>query len=458
MKRYFKFVALFISILSLFILFIFKTIPTGKLWNGFNVLYVPTETSESMMIDSFSQSQISEHYELSNQYIPLKFTNFSPEISMLKLNISSEEFSYLSKRQLYFFDKSGNYKLYYIPTEFKNNLNECVKILSKSGVKVGVDNSSSYPIFIPIVIFLLFLILLVFSKKKNVFFIGGLFLINFVICNPFYNTGVSVCLIFLILFFISNIWKRKDFIICLFSKPFVPIVLFFSVLGSFSTSIKTGFMFFIAILGIFNSLYVFSICENFVINKRSFIPVKIRSAKRISIYGKKQNQTLLSCMIVVLFLIFISIFSNSSISDSKFAKILLPSSNSSFQELVSLEDYYEFAWNVSSAPYKSLNNKNQNSNFYQYPRYEEIDGKIVETMQIRSFNESFKNQVFEEIDLLNFNSIEKVLKSQGKDVKIGYLSTSSYRIGFFGIIVMIISLSILLFIYISSIIIKGAKR
>lgn len=458
MKRYFKFVALFISILSLFILFIFKTIPTGKLWNGFNVLYVPKETSESMMIDSFSQSQISEHYELSNQYIPLNFTNFSPEISMLKLNISSEDFSYLSKRQLYFFDKSGNYKLYYIPTEFKNNLNDCVKILSKNGVKVGVDNSSSYPIFIPIVIFLLFLILLIFSKKKNVFFIGGLFLISFVICNPFYNAGVSVCLIFLILFFISNIWKRKDFIIYLFSKPFVPIVLFFSILGSFSTSIKTGLMFFVAILGILNSLYIFSICEDFVIKKRSFIPVKIRSAKRISIYGKKQNQTLLSCMIVVFFLVFISIFSNSSISDSKFAKILLPSSNSSFQELVSLEDYYEFAWNVSSSPYKSLNNKNQNANFYQYPRYEEVDGKIVETMQIRSFNESFKNQIFDEIDLLNFNSIEKVLKSQGKDVKIGYLSTSSYRIGFFGIIVMIISLSILLFIYISSIITKGAKR
>lgn len=458
MKRYLKFAALFISILSLFILFIFKTIPTGKLWNGFNVLYVPTETSEEMMIDAFSQSEILEHYELSNQYIPLTFKNFSPEISMLKLNFSNEDFSYLSKRQLYFFDKSGNYKLYYIPTKFKNNLNDCVKILSKRGVKIGVDNSSSYPVFIPIVMFLLFLLLLIFSKKKNVFFIGGIFLISFVICNPFYSCAVSVCLIFLILFFVSNIWKRKDFIIYLFSKPFVPVVLFFSILGSFSTSLKTGFMFLIAVFGIFNSLYVFTIFEDFIIQKRSFIPVKIRSAKRISIYAKKQNQTLISCMIVVFFLIFISIFSNSSVSDSKFAKILLPSSNAYSQELVSLDDYYNFAWNVSSAPYKSLNDKNQNSNFYQYPCYEEVDGKIVETMQIRSFNESFKNQIFDEIDLLNFNSIEKILKSQGENVKTGYLSTSSYHIGFFGIIVMIISLLILLFIYISSIITKGAKR
>lgn len=460
MKRYFKFIALFISVLSLFVLFAFKTIPSGKLWKGFNILYVPSQTQESIVLNSFTESKITEHYELSTQYIPLNFSAYSPEISMLRLNASSQDYSYLSKRQLFFFDKSGNYKLYYIPTSFKNNLNDCIKILLKNGIKCGVDNSANYPGIVPLVVFLLFLALFIFSKKKNVFFAGAVVPFFFILCNPFYSAAVSVCLVFLCLFFLSNIWRREGFLSRFFKNSLVPLLLFFSILGAFSSSIKIGFMFLISFLGCVCSLYFINSLESFLESKKSFVPLKIRTAKRCSVYGGKQKQSLISCISVIFVLIVIAIFSSSAFTSSKFTKIFLPSANASSSELVSLEDYYDFAWKVSSYPYKSLNDENsQNEKFYQYPHYEEDDdGKIVETMQIKSFNDSFKTQTFDEIDLLGFNAIEKVLKKQDSNAKFGYSSTSSYHIGFFGIIVMFISLCILLFVYIFSIIRKGAKR
>ena len=75
-----------------------------------------------------------------------------------------------------------------------------------------------------------------------------------------------------------------------------------------------------------------------------------------------------------------------------------------------------------------------------------------------AYNQSFKDSVYENIDSLQFNSIEKVLKSEGKDFSGGYSPTNSYTVDLFGIIMSLICVFILLFIYISTMIRKGTKR
>ena len=70
------------------------------------------------------------------------------------------------------------------------------------------------------------------------------------------------------------------------------------------------------------------------------------------------------------------------------------------------------------------------------------------------YNQNFKDNVYSEIDTLPFNSIEKVIKSEGKDVITGYASTSSYSANLFSVIMMIICFFVLLFIYFYTIIKK----
>ena len=75
-----------------------------------------------------------------------------------------------------------------------------------------------------------------------------------------------------------------------------------------------------------------------------------------------------------------------------------------------------------------------------------------------AYNQSFKDLTFEGISDLPDNTIEKVLKSEGKDFKGGYSVTNAYTADLFGIIMCLICVFILLFIYISTIIRKGIKR
>ena len=74
MKRYLKFVTPLVSLFALFMLIFFKTIPSGKLWKGFNIIYVPVETEDSVVQDAFKALEITDHFELSGQYLPLLFT------------------------------------------------------------------------------------------------------------------------------------------------------------------------------------------------------------------------------------------------------------------------------------------------------------------------------------------------------------------------------------------------
>ena len=90
---------------------------------------------------------------------------------------------------------------------------------------------------------------------------------------------------------------------------------------------------------------------------------------------------------------------------------------------------------------------------------ENQDTGIINEQIIRmKYDNSFKRQVYEDIDQLKFDSVEKVMKSEGENFSGGYTATSSYQINLFGIIMCFICLFILLFIYFSIIIRKGINK
>lgn len=451
MKRYLKYLAPVISLIALFLLAGFRTIPAGKLWKGYNVLYVPVDAQESSVLANFNSLGIDEHYELSGQYIPLMFSTYSPEITMLRINSTDEAFSYLVKRNNFFFDKAHDYKLYYVPSKYKSELGDCVSSLNKQGIKAGIDGSASYPFVIPLICFAFALILFFFSKNRYVYGLSSVLFLVYIFCNPFYSSAVAFCLIVLCSFFISNIWLRKGAGSCLLTNYVIPAMFFFAFVGCFAAGFKAGFMFLIALTGAVSLVYFYYELDLYLSSKKSFIPVLIRPAKRVSLYAGKFNLVLGSAILSVLVLLGVSVLTSTTSINSKFAKLLLPAAKSGSSEIVNLSDYCDFAWNVSAFPYNSLN-KDKNPLSFEYPRYEEIDGIIRETKVTKSFNDDFKSETIKQIDKLPFNSIEKVLKSQGNDCEFGFASSGSYRTGIFAIITMFVSLTILLFIYFSSII------
>lgn len=459
MNKSIKFLSPLIFIISLFLIICFKSIPNSKIWKEYSVLYTNVECDEKIVINELKAAGITDYVALSEQYLPLNFSENSIEISMLKLNKNNDNFNYYLRRNNYFFDKSSKYKLFYIPISEKNKLNDCISNMNAKKINCGVDSSSTYPWLLPLICFLLIIMLSLFSKNKYVFILSSIPCFIYVYSNPFYPIAVSTCLILLCLFFISNVWRRKDAFTYLLSNYAIPAMIIISLLCAFSSTIKSGFIFFIELISIVSILSTYYFIEDYIRNKRSFIPVYIKPAKMISIFANKSKSILLLITASVLIVIAIFILSNATNVNSHFSKLLLPADNPvSSENLPQLDDYYKFNWNIRTYPFRSLNS-DSDENYIEYPRYSENEEGLIdqETLTLE-YNQEFKDSVYNDIDNLQFNSIEKVIKSEGKSFNAGYSATSNYHTNLFGIIMMFICLFVLLFIYISIIIKKENKK
>ena len=461
MNMYLKISSPFVFLISLILILSLKTLPSGKLWKNYYVVCVPVNTADSSVMTAIENAGIQNVVSLSGQYLPISLSENSIEVSMLRLNYKSAEYAYLNKRNAMFFDKSQAYRLYYIPGQYTAETNTLVKLLANQGINCIKDDSSNYPWLLPFIGLLLAVMLFLFVKNKLPFILGAILPLIYLYCNPFYPAATAICLTLLCLFFVSNLWRRKGALTILLSRYSGPAMLVIALICTFAASLASGFLFILVLAGIAAALILCACIEDFFRMKKPFVPVYIRSAKRVSQFaGKAFTSMSIVTGAVALFIILIFVTSSDSITKSS-AKLLFPAnSNNTESSLPQFEEYYDWVWKVRTSPYRSLNSQIQNSESVSFSSFIENPetGIITEEEATLTFNDAFKQDVYDEIDTLKFNSIEKIMKSEGKDFTAGYTATSSYHTNLFGIIMCFICLFILLFIYFSIIIRKGITK
>lgn len=465
MNKYIKFSAPFVFLISLILILAFKTLPSGKLWKEYSVICVPSNTSDSIVISALTKAGIENYVSLSGQYLPINLSDNSIELSLLRLNLTNNENTYINKRNAMFFDKSQAYRLYYIPEKYGQEITYLIKNLENQGIECRKDSSANYPWLLPFITLLLAIMLFLFVKNKPVYITGSVMPLLYLYCNPFYPAATATCLSLLCIFFTSNVWKRKGALSSLLSRHSAPVLLAIALISSFSISLFAGLLFISAIAATIALLISFSCLEDFIRNRKPFVPVYIRSAKRVSLFaGKAFISMSLVTASVSLLIILIFITSSTSIkSSASNSKLLFPGSTAfSDSSLPQFEEYYKWNWEVKTAPYKSLNStsSDEKENTVTFSSFVENEntGIISEKKNILKYDDSFKKQVYEEIDSLQFDSVEKIMKSEGENFNGGYTAASSYQITLFGIIMCFICLFILLFIYFSIIIRKGINK
>ena len=223
---------------------------------------------------------------------------------------------------------------------------------------------------------------------------------------------------------------------------------------------------------------------DFLRNKKVFVPVFIKPARLIPLKDKNTRFSILSISFTSILIILVFFLSATSSFTTKFSKVVFPANvhsaskktlSSSLEKnskdktsitlntlspksLPQLEDYYQWVWNVKTTPYRSLNKENERNDMVEFPIYNEENGFISESKKIMVYNQSFKDSVFEEIDSLPFNAIEKVMKSEGQDFIAAYKASQNVSTSLFSIILMIICIFLLLFIYIFIMIERPKKR
>lgn len=448
------------SVSILFLLILNRMVPTGDLWKGYTLLYVPVESDDYVVNQAFEKNKIEGVVSLSEQqkYLPLAIGTDTPEAALTFISTTDRKSKeYLSRRTNYFFDKSKEFKIYYIPSKYKNNIKGCINYLSKNHIDGGVDSKAVYPWILPVLSVLFFGILFFYARNKLIFAGTSLFPLFYIFTNPFYPSAICVCLSLFLIFCCTNLWKRDGALDLLKKNYILVAVAAAAILCSFASSLLSGLYFILSIFAAVSFIVFYDDMEEYLLNKKAFRFVYIRPAKMISIFSGK-SKLVMNSMLVIQVLILAAFFvSSTQVVSNHFAKVLLPAANVlSFEKddsLPELDEYYRWNWRVFTYPYISLNSDyDDDSTDVVYPRYFEKNGLIERVDTHIYYNNDFVEGVNENIDALQFEAIEKILKNQPNGINPGYSSVKSNPINIFGIIMMIVSVLLLLFIYFSVII------
>ena len=161
-------IAFLCSLVCALLVIFLRTTPQGSLWNGYRIVYTDISLDSSYTLASLAEEGCKNVISLENQRIPLFLPETSPEISLMNASLSDN--NYLSKRSLYFFDKSKQYSLYYVLEKDASLAEKALEKISEQGYVVGIDDNTSYPIVLPILVLAFAFVLFVFSSTKKYLF------------------------------------------------------------------------------------------------------------------------------------------------------------------------------------------------------------------------------------------------------------------------------------------------
>ncbi|MBP3710589.1 MAG: hypothetical protein J6I73_09370 [Treponema sp.] len=447
-----------IIVVSLVLLCFFRTMPSGKLWTEYRIVYVDHMSDNSYVEDTFTAFGCKDVISLSQQHVPLMIPSDAPELT---LSLSFPEANeYLSKRSLYFFDKGGKYCLYYVPEQYLKEAENAVQELKRQNVNVGIDTQSVYPFAIPAICALFAIVLAVFSVHHVIFLLASCIPVLFSACVPFYPAGASVCLILYALFLALQVWRRKGALIFLATNSTVIVFVAAATLIMCVTALRCALLFIPMSVGTGAVLYALLLAEKMHDTTYHFSVVLIRTARDMPFVTKKTMNAMILCASSILFLLVISLFSvdvsrvYSRSSDMQLPSVRAPTHNAHFPLL---DDYVAWCWNVETLPYRSLNErtdsifqKPKSGDTVSFSRYSAGETGITERLSTITYDKNFYEKAVAQIDNLSYPAVEKLLKAQGEAATAGYASMTAKNGGAIHIMLMFFSLFVPTLLFIRS--------
>lgn len=430
-----------------------RIVPVSKFFKGYDIVFVSDEIPSKDVVQILEKNGCRNIISKENQKVPLNLNENSPEVALAKSNL--EKSAYLKDRLGFFFDKTMRNNVFYIPEEYLRSAENSVHEISEKGFSAGINASASFP-FASIVIVAAFSVLLVFFSKNRILCgLSFVFPIVFSVMMPFSSVSAGLCLFELFLFFYIKFWGRKNS-----SRKLLKSVMLLTILGTsflcvVFTKIQAGLFFILMIAAEISVFLLYKNISEKIDSKYSFRPVSIRTAFSIRVFTKKSKKLFGLCSISVL-VIFVSAMFSSNLSlllkNEKSAGIQLPSGGAAVQNLPGINDFIEWKWEALTFPYRSLNAKNRKSanDSVIFKNFQKKDGFIQESVSSIYYNDEFKTDAVKEIENLDYPALEKMLVSQGKNARFGYVSSGVQNISFIMIIILIIAFFVPLSFYLTT--------
>ncbi|MGN0728352.1 hypothetical protein [Treponema sp.] len=404
---------------ALFFLFALKSIPVFRIWNSYKVVYADKSIPEKQVLDCLESAGCQDIISLGQQQVPLvsAFTPVLPESCN----------AYLNSRLGYFFDGSKSYLLYYVPNGSGQQILKSLERLSReTGLSAGIDGIQRYPFAVPIVCIAVFVFFVYLSVNRIPFFCAAFFFLLFPFSKPFYPDAAASVLCMLSCYLAQRIWNRRKALRVLKRNPYFIIPLAVSFLVAMLSGWQDCFLLVLCSAASCCLLFLFARLEAFIYEGYSFKPVKIFSAPQLPLmYAETAFHTLL-CLAPLIVLLVCFIFAGTlSLIPGKSLSLPVPVDSGAESSIPSLRDFYSWAWNVETFPYRSLNTGSaqsmQDEGVVSIPRFEEKNGRIFRADSVvMKFNSEFKNRMDKKIDSLGYNAVEKLMLRQGENITVAY--------------------------------------
>ena len=401
-----------IAVASLFVLFVFRTVPSGNLWERYRIVYVDDAADDDYAADVLKRAGCENVISLSSQRLPVTLPMHSPEVSLALAFADAD--GYLAKRKAYFFDRGAQYRLYYIDTH-------------------GV-----YPFIVPLICTAFALLLCFLSPHRSLFFVAAVFPVFFAACVPLYSAAASACLFLYGLFIALRLWGRRGAFSAVKTNPVLIAFFAASLIASCASSLRSALLFVPLAAGTVSVLAAFSTGERLYEARYRFTLIPIRPARAIPLFTKATFRGTAACVssIAVLFAAsllssFSSGFAASPFSHTSALEFPSARAQSMAGSFPTLDEYVAWYWNTKTAPYRSVNAQSAHERHPKtgdsivFPRFSDGDKGISETSVSMVFDKNFYDAALGDIDALPYPAVEKLIKAQDAHVRVGYAFSAS---------------------------------
>ena len=433
------------------LLFLCRTVPSGKIWKAYSVAYVQKSVPAATVLGLLDGAGItgvlsSEHepFPPLSRFAPVQYGTYGA-------------FSYRILQSVFFADKSDAFALYYIP---ENDTEKAVEALSASEAEWGIAGRGGNRHAVATAVFILFLIFLAFAENRLFFACAFFPFVCYTAAAPFYDAASFVCLLGFGLFIGQKFWRRGGFLKKTAANAVLTASFFLLILCSAFSGVKQTLALFAAVLASCSLVYLLYKIEPVLRSKKSFNPVLIIPARRLPFGTVLRMRFALVPAVCVCFFAFSAArgFAGVSIPHEKSVYIPAPVrktmqkdfSPRSYERVLrtqvserlpDLTDFIHGFWYMQTYPFKKLekasgepetvHGRPQLGEQVEYPNYEKDGHKLKEVAVTTAvFDESYITDVIR-LALGNEASERNVRASGGAEMLLakqnGFVRTAYRR-------------------------------
>ena len=475
---------LFAASILMTLVFVFRVQPSMRIWEQYKVIYflatykndeIRSAISDNSLLDYIVFEDPEYHHVWKNIIMP----GSEP--------VTVRNYSLQSLRDFFFYDKSGDFKIIYVPDDI---FTEVISKIKKSSLSFGTDSVAQYPYLYPAVCFAVLLLLTILGRISFTHSVCAVPLVLFCLWCPLYSSASgAVCILFA--FYAAEQYSGRKYGI---NKALLnPVVLISLVLSFFSISvsgIKLSILYLISVLSCISLWISIKYIEKLSVSSCHFRYVPILTSKNIKPFRRVTIVAVSSLAVASVVLCFFFFISSGVIKSVGKDGLYLPSpseytdegglNTSTYSQIKELRvkeqgeeldsdteiypditDFIDEYWFNTRLQYIRLADSN---------KYDEI--KPGDTISIPAFTEDkegihYTQKVFETFDddflvkLQNdFNQnggAEKFLSSQDKMFTTKYIKAGDTSHDITSILA-IVSLFLLFVILLTLRLIKGCKK